>query len=67
MKPKHCNVHAQAHKESNACPKFQVHPGENSKEPDLNICLINLVPPCVVYSFGISNNWDFDQAGRIPP
>ena len=35
--------------------------GENNKEPDVNICLDSIEPGCVVYSFGIANNWIFDD------
>jgi len=44
-----------------ACSKKHVLIGENSKEPDVHICLDNISPPCVVYSFGIANNWIFDD------
>ena len=44
-----------------ACKKWKVLIGENSKEPDVHICLDNISPPCVVYSFGIANNWIFDD------
>lgn len=30
-------------------------------EPDLHICLDNIQPTCVVYSFGIAYNWIFDD------
>lgn len=47
--------------ERTTCKKWKVLIGENSKEPDVHICLDNISPPCVVYSFGIANNWIFDD------
>lgn len=44
-----------------ACSNVHVIKGENAKEPDVHICLDNISPPCVVYSFGIANNWIFDD------
>lgn len=43
------------------CVNTHVLKGENSKEPDVHICLDNIHPPCVVYSFGIAYNWIFDD------
>ena len=44
-----------------ACMTKHVLKGENAKEPDVHVCLDNIVPPCVVYSFGIAYNWIFDD------
>ncbi len=43
------------------CANTHILKGENSKEPDVHICLDNIRPPCVVYSFGIAYNWIFDD------
>ena len=45
----------------NACTKHKILKGENSKEPDVHICMDNISPPCIVYSFGIANIWIFDD------
>ena len=55
-------VHALLHAVNrSACHKLKVLIGQNSKEPDVHICLDNISPPCVVYSFGIANSWIFDD------
>ena len=43
------------------CSNTHILKGENSKEPDVHICLDNITPPCTVYSFGIAYNWIFDD------
>ena len=43
------------------CSNTHILEGENSKEPDVHICLDNITPPCTVYSFGIAYNWIFDD------
>ena len=43
------------------CANAHILKGENSKEPDVHICLDNIRLPCVVYSFGIAYNWIFDD------
>lgn len=43
------------------CANTHILKGENSKEPDVHICLDNIHPPCIVYSFGIAYNWIFDD------
>jgi len=55
-------IHALLHSvHPNACTKHKILKGDNSKEPDVHICMDNISPPCVVYSFGIANNWIFDD------
>jgi len=44
-----------------ACSQVYVLKGENAKEPDVHICLDTVKHPCVVYSFGIADNWIFDD------
>ena len=44
----------------NLCKKYHVLKGENSKEPDVRICLDNIKPPCNVISVGIAYNFIFD-------
>jgi hypothetical protein len=52
---------------STLCRELFILPGAVSHDPrlppdaDLHICLDRLVPPCVVYSFGIADNWIFDD------
>ena len=43
------------------CKKYHVLKGENSKEPDVRICLDNIKPPCNVISIGIAYNFIFDD------
>ena len=43
------------------CANVHILKGENSKEPDVHICLDSIRPPCAVYSFGIAYNWIFDD------
>ena len=43
------------------CANTHILKGENLKEPDVDICLDNIRPPCIVYSFGIAYNWIFDD------
>lgn len=45
----------------NLCKKYHVLKGENSKEPDVRICLDNIKPPCNVISVGIAYNFIFDD------
>ena len=45
----------------NACVKTHVLVGENKLEPDVHICLDKISSKCNVYSFGIANNWIFDD------
>lgn len=45
----------------NLCKKYHVLKGENSKEPDVRICLDNIRPPCNVISVGIAYNFIFDD------
>ncbi len=56
------SIHALLHSvHPNACTKHKILKGDNSKEPDVHVCMDNITPPCVVYSFGIANNWIFDD------
>jgi len=43
------------------CNKYHVLKGENSKEPDVRICLDDITPPCNVISIGIAYNFIFDD------
>ena len=56
------SIHALLHSVNpNACTKHKILKGDNSKEPDVHVCMDNISPPCVVYSFGIANIWIFDD------
>ena len=41
------------------CSHAKILKGSSKLEPDVHICIPEL--PCVVYSFGIANNWLFDD------
>lgn len=60
---KHILVHAND-KFANAtgvCPYFLQIKEADYKEPDVFICNVQLISPCVVYSIGIGNHWEFDK------
>lgn len=43
------------------CQNTFTFPNSNPKEPPVQLCTDHIAPPCVAYSFGINNEWDFDD------
>lgn len=46
-------------------PKGEFFPGFETKywkDAQVSVCIDGLVPPCTVFSFGINNEWTFDDA-----
>lgn len=43
------------------CKNYHVLEGENALEPDVHICMDNILPPCNVISIGIAYNFLFDD------
>jgi hypothetical protein len=55
-------LHELVHGERTAsCQKLHVLTGETALEPDVQVCLDDVSPPCNVLSFGIADNWIFDD------